>query len=102
MLVPRDLSDLAKEWWEARWRKSLETSLDNTRYWTFALVGELVMLTVDVQNTADAVEFVEVLPEGVAVNGLVATVLESVREEGGGFRIVSDRVSEWRSKGRRA
>lgn len=101
MLVPRDLSDVAKEWWESRWGKSLENLPDNTRYWTFVLVGEMVLVTVDMRHTADAVEFVEVLPEGVAVNAHVATTLERVRAEGGGFVIVSDRVTEWREKGRR-
>jgi hypothetical protein len=101
MLVPRDLSDVAKEWWESRSGKSLENLPDNTRYWTFALVGEMVLVTVDMRHTADAVEFVEVLPEGVAVNAHVATTLERVRAEGGGFVIVSDRVTEWREKGRR-
>jgi hypothetical protein len=101
MLVPRELSETAKEWWESRWSQSLESIPDSTRYWTFALIGEMVMVIVDLHHTADAAEFVEVLPEGIAVNEFTATTLDRVHAEGGGFVFVSDRAMEWRKNGRR-
>jgi hypothetical protein len=42
-----------------------------------------------VENTVDPIEFVEVVPEGVAVNEIVATILDRTHAERGGFRIVA-------------